>query len=247
MVLDCNSFNDIINSLSNKTFISFYRGSRLYKNHNENSDYDFGMIVPNDTEFIDIEDNVNSEKADRRLHNGLKMTMPNTSGSKSIIDVQYVREEDFIEMIKEHTPFALEAIFSNNPKVSKYKEHFVLDTWKLRESFGSVANNSWSKAHKKMTVEADLDMYCGAKSLYHSIRLQKLACQIASGNDSIDFTECNDLWNTIKEELESGKDWEYFKEKYKPIYNEAHSEMVKVCPKPEEKYKKSKKKVESNE
>lgn len=236
MVINCNNKSDVIKSLSNKTFIVFFRGSRLYKNHNKNSDTDLGIIVHDNVEFIDIDNNINSEKADKRLHNGCKISMPTDAG----IDVQYVRHSDFIEMIKEHTPFALEAIFSNNSRVSAYKDYFVLNTWKLRESFGSVANNSWSKAHKKMTVEADLDMYCGAKSLYHSIRLQKLACQIASGKDSIDFTECNDLWNTIKEELESGKNWEYFKDKYKPIYNKAHSEMVKLCPKPEEKYKKSK-------
>lgn len=242
MIIDCSNKYQILNIISDSNFISFNRGSRLYGNTNENSDYDFGVIVPNETEFIDIDNFEESEKTDKRIHNTIKITIPNRNGGNADCDVQFVTVSDFKDLISEHSPFALEAIFTNNVKMQEFKDYFKLDKWKLRESFSSIVNNSWAKAHKKMTVEKDLDMYCGVKSLFHSIRLQKLACQIASGNEKIDFTECNELWNDLFSEYNEGKDWEYFKEKYKPIYNEAHSEMVKLCPKPEVKTKKRKSK-----
>lgn len=248
MIINCNNKKDIYELLLDKNFIKFIRGSRVYKTNNEKSDADYGIIVPDDYSIIDIEGFDSCEKVDTRIHNCIPLDVyieSNNTHTKT--DVQIIKESDFIELIKEHQPIALEAIFANRSLIN-YRKCFNLDRWTLRESFSSVVNNSWSKAHKKMTIKKDLDLYCGAKSLFHSIRLQKLACQIASGKEPIDFTECYELWKTIKDELESGKDWKYFKEKYKPIYNQAHSEMVKSCPKPREKYKKStKKKVESDE
>ena len=92
-----------------------------------------------------------------------------------------------------------------------------------------------------MTVEKDFDMKCGVKSLYHSIRLQIFAYEIAKNGLSFNLDCCKDLWNEIKEDWENGYTWEDFKTKYKPIYNKAHSDMVEVCPKPENEYKSNKK------
>ena len=155
-------------------------------------------------------------------------------------------------MIKEHTPFALEAIFLNDEKfygiddnkknIVDYKEKFVLDKLLLRESFGSVSNNSFAKAKKKMTVKKDLDLMCGAKSLFHSIRLMMFACQIAENGHISDYLCSVNLYRDIMNDLDSGYTWDNFREKYKPLWKEWHSKLVKVCPKPRGKYKTENKK-----
>ena len=167
-------------------------------------------------------------------------------------DIQFVKECDFIDMIKEHTPFALEAIFLNDEKfygiddnkknIVDYKEKFVLDKLLLRESFGSVSNNSFAKAKKKMTVKKDLDVMCGAKSLFHSIRLLMFACQIAENGHISDYFCSVNLYRDIMNDLDNGYTWDNFMEKYKPLWKEWHRKLVKVCPKPRGKYKTENKK-----
>lgn len=249
MKIDCNDTNvikdiwfshDIIGK--GYGFVGFVRGSALYGTYSDESDVDIGIIVPDDTEFIDIEGVFDNEKCDTRIHPSVvTRVLEKGENSKDVdIDCQFVRRSDFIDMIKEHTPFALEALGTNAVGIEEYREYFTLDVWQLRKSFGGVANNSWSKAHKKMTVDKDLDVKCGVKSLFHSIRLQEFACQIAQYNIFIDFKSCKSLWEDIKKDWENGYTWEDFKSKYKPIYNEWHSEMVKLCPKPESEYKSAK-------
>ena len=84
-------------------------------------------------------------------------------------------------------------------------------------------------------------MKCGVKSLYHSIRLQIFAYEIAKNGLSFNLDGCKDLWKEIKEDWENGYTWKDFKTKYKPIYNKAHCDMVEVCPKSESEYKSNKK------
>lgn len=244
MIINC---NDIISSMEeifveNNRISLFSRGSSTYGTLTDKSDNDIAVIVDDDTVFIDQPDAFANEKSDKRIH---QFTLDMDGAMNT--DIQIVKETDFIEMINEHTPFALEAIFLNDEKfygiddnkknIVEYKKYFVLDKWLLRESFGTVSNNSFAKAKKKMTVKKDLDVRCGAKSLFHSIRLLMYACQIAENGCIVDYHCSIDLYRNIMDDLDSGYTWNDFKEKYKPLWNEWHSKMVKACPKPRSKYK----------
>ena len=99
-----------------------------------------------------------NEKCDTRLHPSVvirlfeakSFVLSEGENNKALdIDCQFVSESDFIDMIKEHTPFAIEALATNAAGIDKYRKHFDLDLWQLRKSFGGVSNNSWSKAHKR--------------------------------------------------------------------------------------------------
>ena len=249
MIINC---NDIVSSMeeifvNNNRISLFSRGSSTYGTMTEYSDNDIAVIVDNDTVFIDQPDAFVNDKSDKRIH---QITLEMDGSSKT--DIQFVKECDFIDMIKEHTPFALEAIFLNDEKfygiddnkknIVDYKEKFVLDKLLLRESFGSVSNNSFAKAKKKMTVKKDLDLMCGAKSLFHSIRLLMFACQIAENGHISDYLCSVNLYRDIMNDLDSGYTWDNFNEKYKPLWKEWHSKLVKVCPKPRGKYKTENKK-----
>lgn len=242
MVIYCDDNKQINDIWCLTDYVSFARGSVMYGTMSEGSDMDIGIIVPDDTEFVDLEGASYNEKCDTRLHSSVPTCILDKGKNNKalIIDCQFVRESDFIDMVKEHTPFAIEALATRAYGIDKYYKYFTLDKWQLRKSFGGVANNSWSKAHKKMTVEKDFDMKCGVKSLFHSIRLQIFAREIAKNGLSFKLDCCKDLWHEIKEDWCNCFAWDEFKEKYKPIYNKAHSDMVEVCPKPESEYKSNK-------
>ena len=150
--------------------IFFNRGSHLFETNDEQSDIDVGCIV---------DDNYDLSNYTHTTETGFENRLYCESYEKDGVgvDVQYVRESDFIDMIKEHRIFALEALFQE--PCAGYLKHFELDKWKLRQEFSGISSNSWVKAKKKMTVEKDLDMRCGAKSLFHSIRISMFAVQIA--------------------------------------------------------------------
>lgn len=47
----------------------------------------------------------------------------------------------------------------------------------------------------------------------------------------------DEIERQIEVKREEISTWNDFKEKYKPLWNEWHSKMVKACPKPRSKYK----------
>lgn len=234
IILDCNKPHEVFDLLFNKCIKvkgNFLRGSRTYETNNPKSDYDMGIIVDDDTIIIDKEGVFENEKSDMRIH---PVTWKNR-------DMEIVRESDFIDMINEHQPFAIEPLMLTE-NIDNYKSYLNIDTWKLRCRFGQISNNSWSKAKKKMTVEKDLDEYCGVKSLFHSIRLLMFSCFFTKGYITKDErNEVKELYYDILSDWKIGFKWDDFKTKYKPIYNKWHSEVVKMCPKPEEEFKNNKK------
>lgn len=211
----------------------FLRGSRTYGTQNEDSDNDYGVIVEDDSIIIDQPNVFDNEKCDTRIH-------PVNSFDN---DVEIVKESDFIKMIEEHEPFAIEPLMlDDNDFVRKYKQYLNINPWKLRCKFGQISNNSWSKAKKKMTIVEDYDLYCGAKSLFHSIRLLIFACSFVKGYiEDCEMETVRSLHNEIMNDMKSGFTWEEFNKKYKPLWKKWHHEMVLLCPKPEEEYKNNKK------
>ncbi len=241
-VLDLNNTKETYHKLfsQNQSNIIkiFQRGSRTYGTNHEKSDYDYGVVVSDDTTIIDVDGVFDNEKADKRIHPFSMLEI--TNGDFHMVDFEIVKESDFNDLLKEHEPFAIESIILENHHNEKVID---IDPWKLRCKFGQIANNSWSKAKKKMTVEKDLDIYIGVKSLFHSIRLQMFACYFVKGYVTIDERKSVvDLYDDIMHDWTVNNfTWEDFKNKYKPIYNYWHSEMVKCCHKPEEEFKNNRK------
>ena len=219
-------------------YLGYLRGSYLYETNDENSDIDMLYVANDDVELIPNENYVSADcvKADKRIY---QTTFED-------VDLIVVKYSDFVSMIEEQSPLALEAIFSpqsegiHRSPNEVFLDLYKLDKWKLRESFGSIASNSFVKAKKKMTVKESYDIRCALKSLFHSIRLLMFACQIAEKGEITDFKCAVPLWEEINEDYKKGFVWEDFKKKYKPIWNEWHSKMVKLCPKPKELYKNNK-------
>ena len=132
---------NIIEEWNNKQgwiYAFYYRGSILYGTSDENSDTDLLIITYDGVDIIPDENYVydGSVKADKRIY------QTSTEG----YDYEIVKYSDFLSLIKEQSPLALEAIFDTQDSFySKLRRFYKLDKWKLRESFGSIASNSFVK------------------------------------------------------------------------------------------------------
>lgn len=205
------------------------RGSIVYGTVNAHSDIDELVIVPDKyKEFLSgYEKNMFEYRHSSEI-------------SSTKTDTQYVCESDFQQMIDNYDVMAIETVcaptkhtlYFNGDKchIDSRKPY---DKWKIRQSFSGTASNSWAKAHKKMTVEKDLDMYRGVKSLFHSLRILMFANQICETGDIYDFKEATHLWPEMYDHINDWK-WEDYKEAYKPMYNQLRSKLTILAPKPVE-------------
>lgn len=215
------------------------RGSVVYQTLTMYSDRDMLVVVPDEYKPI-----TESGK------NGIvEYISPSPSVDVTNNDYQFVCESDFQRMIDDCTVLAIETLCTpiehvlytdttkHKFKAPLYKWNnctmFDFDKWKVRQQFSTTASNSWAKAHKKMTVEKDLDMYRGQKSLFHSLRILMFANQVCRFGYITDFHEARDLWYEIYDPLNKST-WEDYKAKYKPLYNKLHSELAVLSPKPVE-------------
>lgn len=155
-------------------------------------------------------------------------------------DYEFVTESTFLKMIDANDIVALEAIFVPNgrwygltKKHFEYCNRFKLDLWKLRENVSAICSNSWVKCKKKLTVEKDYNLRVAQKSLFHSLRIYMFGIQIAENGKIVDFGCAKDLWHDISKV--ENPHWEYYKATYQKKFNELRSELVKLCPRPEEK------------
>lgn len=214
----------IIDDMRFDSTLTVERGSALFETTTMYSDRDILHIVP--------------DKYKSFLFENEKGILEYKYMDGVVIDEQFVCESDFQKLIDEYDVSAIETICTPTEHILGFDEKcnlrvsLPLDKWKIRQSFSSTASNSWAKAHKKMTVEKDLDMYRGAKSLFHSLRILMFANQICEHGKIVDFKEANHYWRDIYNGFLDKKDWEYFKEKYKPIYNELRSRLAILAPKP---------------
>lgn len=199
----------------------FYYGSSVYGTLTDKSDTDIVAIVDDEIDLSEFTNGIWEYHLDN-------------------IDYQFINESTFIEMVKNHHIVALEMFWLPQDKiikgdVKKYEQYFKLDKWKLRQVISGIASNAFAKAHKKMTVEKDYDLYRGQKSLFHSIRIMLFGIQIAKYGKIEDYQEANKYWKMIYAMKDSP--WQIYKETFKPIINTIRSELVVLCPKPEEFYK----------
>lgn len=136
-------------------------------------------------------------------------------------------ENRFIMEIENHSIHILECIFQddNDP----YLKYFILDRDKLRRAVSSVASNSFVKCKKKL---ADGEYYIGKKSLFHSLRILIYGIQIGYYGKIVDYKDSSRFYFEIMSA--DTNDWNYFKDKYQPIYNYLKSTFKTVAPLKEE-------------
>lgn len=177
----------------------FPYGSRVYNIHSVDSDYDFVVI----NELVDYQ------------------------YESEYLDIHFLTEDTFIDLLNEHDPMALECYFYPEPiKEWKNKPEFKVEKAILRKSFSKIISNSWVKAKKKFRQG---DNYKGLKSLFHSFRLIDFGCRLAENGyiKFYDSRELFDLFFELKNEVKSENDIQ----KVKPLHNKMITEFRKLAPK----------------
>lgn len=205
------------------------RGSVVYDTMTDRSDKDILAVVPDKYDmFLSNYENGIFEAVD------VGAFFPENE------DWEFVGLSNFTRMSKENTVLAMETLCTPPEHVIYYgldrwgiwvNNVLPLNKWQIRQQFSATASNSWAKAHKKMTVEKDLDMYRGKKSLFHSLRILKFGVQLCDKGYIYDFKAARDLWFEIYN-MPDDTPWETYKEKYRPLYNSFRSELAVLAPKP---------------
>lgn len=178
-------------------------GSRVYGTHSESSDYDYiGLVPPK------------------------RMVDTGTEYRWNSLNVHIYNRYDFQKQLERHKIHTLEAYYMPDGIVAKdFKFELHLPT--LREVISEKASHSFVKAKKK--IDKENDFYVGWKSLFHSLRILNFGIQIAGKGKIADYSAANNHWFDIRDAQQYN--WEYFKEKYQPIYNELATEFRKLAPK----------------
>lgn len=191
-------------SIEDKDILNVYQyGSRTYRCDRKDSDFDFQIVLANKS---------------------------NEQFSDNLINVNFYTPTEFEERLNNHEISALECHFLHEDYIWKelLKYSFKLDLVKLRHALSAKSSNSWSKAHKKLTIEKDYDPHIGKKSLFHAFRIIHFGIQIAGEGKIYNYSECNDLFNEI---MNTYDDWQTLFETYKTRYNKLCTEFRLLAPK----------------
>jgi hypothetical protein len=203
------NYKDLLKStgLNDKDILNVYQyGSRVYNTVNINgnlSDWDFIIVMNNKKDEHFICEN---------------------------IDIIFYTPMEFETKLLEHGICILECYFL--PEYFIWKEilkfSFILDKQKLRKSLSAKSDNSFAKAHKKLTVEKDYNNYIAKKSLFHSFRIIDYGIQLAEKSSIYNFSSLNNLYHEI---LTDSDNWDVLFKKYKPQYNKMKTKFREVAPK----------------
>ena len=196
-------------SLNEKDILTIFSyGSRVYKTDSEKSDYDF-IIIMND-------DSIDRDSMQSSYHN---------------INCSIYRISSFQDLLDRHKVSSMECFFLPNDLRLKNdaKLSFSLDKKKLRHSISKKSSESWVKSSKKFEVEKDRNVYIAKKSLFHSLRIIDFGIQIAKFGTIKDYQSSNYLWEEIKNNPEDT--WLPYKEKYQLFYNKISSEFKQLATK----------------
>lgn len=174
-------------------------GSRVYGTATVDSDYDIIVVANSMNEATEIryEDlNIHVHTPDKFMRDLKEFDMHNLECIFAPGECKILEKVNYAD-----------ANFKINPEVMKYK----------------AMNQSFNSFHKAKLKILDGDVYIGAKSLFHSLRILLFATQILRNGRIIDFSEANQFWNDIKIDLQLTKSitneddlWRYFKDKYLP-------------------------------
>lgn len=192
--------------IASSNILNVYQyGSRVYECHNEQSDFDYIAIADTDKDIEEI-----SGEDDYTIYS-LNM---------------------FKQKLLEHEISILECMYLPQDKIVKQLLNIgmpIINLSKLRHSISSKVSNSFVKCKKKLTVEKDFNPYTGKKSLFHSLRIIMFGIQLAKYGEITDYTVANKYWDDIVNN--PCNDWDFYKQTYKPIYNNLMTEFRKVAPK----------------
>lgn len=141
-------------------------------------------------------------------------------------NIHIYTSNDWQYQLNSHKIHTLEAYFLPDG-ICRNNFRLKLDLKKLRHSLSQKASHSYVKASKKITVEKDF--YIGWKSLFHSLRILTFGIQIAEMGKISDYGAANKYWFEILQDPHY--EWQWFEDKYKPVYNELATKFRKVAPK----------------
>lgn len=178
-------------------------GSRLYGTNDEDSDWDFVVVVD-------------------------ELDVPYAQYETEDFDIHLLSAKHYKNLLLEHDIMALECFYQKDP-IMRFEVEFHISLPLLRKSISSVVNNSWVKAKKKMELPEE-DSYIGLKSLLHSFRILDFGIQIAVMNN-IHYSSANGLWIEMKDFWVGTHDWDFYYGEYKQQHNELMTQFRKVAPK----------------
>lgn len=233
MTINCNDNKQLFEIISHKqgdNNILMCRRGLKYLLKTYIRDAEGIMIVPDDYNIIN---EVPNATTDVRIHQCDKLMVRNSNTGKIMfIDIQIVKESDFIDMVKEHLPYAIDALCNSIPsiKFEKYFKVFKLDKEKLAKTFTSESRRCWEIAKDRLMYSDEiLTSNGGIFYLFNSIRLPKVATQMCKRSNATDIISGYDLTQMFEEmrnELEAGNKWDYFEKKYESIFEEANNELL---------------------
>jgi len=195
-----------------RVFGLYQYGSRVYGCATEQSDFDYILVV------------------DQPIPN--KEIRVEKSDINHPVNINVYNLVEFLSRIALHEVDALECAFLPKKNIlfnSINFNDYIFRKDILRRSISEKASNSFVKAKKKLTVEKDFNPYIGKKSLFHSLRIINFGTQIAKDGRISDYSAANNYWKEIVENPENN--WQYYKDKYQPVYNSMMTEFRKLAPK----------------
>ena len=180
-------------------------GSRIYGTAREGSDYDIIMIASHMLEH--------EEK--RATVNGV------------LLNIHVITPDRFLADLKIHNIMNLECLFA--PQWARLQEKLVLpieiNVKKLIKNNLAQSASSWHGG--KMKIQS-YNIYKGAKSVFHSLKMLMFASQIAEANSITNFSIANHLFSELVDCDEF--EWEYFREKYLPLKIELEEKLKSYAP-----------------
>lgn len=186
-----------------------------------------GVIVVSDDSTIVNEVPVIYANNDNRIYQcDIIKIVSKVNSETQLIDMWIIKESDFIDMINEHEPFALDALKYNSVK-NKFGKYFNLDKTKLLSCINFEAKKCWN--YGKERIESGDKTFIGIEYLFESIRVQKYAIDLLKNKTNP--YEYSSLFIEMKDELEAGNDWNFFETKYRPMYEKANETLVSLTKK----------------
>jgi predicted nucleotidyltransferase len=200
--MDLNKFYESIPFNKDEILFLSLHGSRIAETYNEDSDYDFLMVVP---------DYLLNNLIDYGVKEDRSLTLKNN------IDITIYTEQEFYQEIKDNSIKCLESLWLPSEHIwiknEKLNLNFILDKRKLRVSISTISTKAAHYAKILWNKEGgEEDKIKAKKNIAHSIRYPLYGLQILEYGKIIDYTCANIFYHRIMNDKKD--DWKYYYEKY---------------------------------